>query len=479
MRCLATDRLFTREAIVGCPRSIADSLSCSLQLSVFCATSLFLAAIRSSYNFRWFSQTKTAIKIVAKSDSMAEKTSKVFDDLDLPLEMTIDEYEDMITQVAALDEVEAKEEWLESSRFGEVDVLRALFRRFPSLINHVNSDTGNTALHMAAANGHTTAAQVLLNFKHAHTRNNSGNTPLHFAAINSQGEMVELLTTQKFFDVDVLEQNNFGRSSLTEGFSSQNEHVLKALLEHDSAEEERLLSSNGKSNTSVLHKFFDDKNPLRIRELAMTNADNPFADEQRPDQDTTGLSIWSASLVLARWLKTMSWDNCSVIELGAGCGVPGLSVATSVPPPRKVFVTDLNPATVDNLRHNILLNNLENTDALKMDWADKQTWPAGEFDFVVGADLIYQKSLVPLLSQVVKGLLKPGGLFLYVAPESGRDGLEEFIKTMADMSSECEHDVASDRYKSNPLANKDDDECFLHFQELSSLTFMLHKFRMK
>jgi hypothetical protein len=50
---------------------------------------------------------------------------------------------------------------------------------------------------------------------------------------------------------------------------------------------------------------------------------------------------------------------------------------------------------------------------------------------MVGSDLIYQKLLVPLLvGVVVLRLLKPGGTFLYVAPDTGRDGSEEFIDRM-------------------------------------------------
>lgn len=407
-----------------------------------------------------------------------ESKQKISDDLSLPLEMTVEEYQDMKNQVLQLSFSEAMEEWLESSRYGEIDILRALLRRFPSLIDHVNKDTGNTALHMAAANGHVASAKFLLEHNHAYCKNNSGNTPLHFAAINAQAKTVQYLASQTRVEIDVLEQNNFGRSSLTEGFSSQNEHVLKALLEHESAAEEKLLSTKSSSSTSVVHELFEDLMPLKIRELAMTNADNPFADSERPDQDTTGLSIWSASLVLARWLKTISWDEKRVLELGSGCGVPGLAVAASTPSPSRVYVTDLNPATVENLEHNIRLNLLQNTEAMRMDWGDKTTWPDGQLDCVVGADLIYQKSLVPLLSSAVKGLLKPKGVFYYVAPDHGRDGLDDFINTMKKICPDWEQEVAPAEYRLNPLRNKDDEECFLHFQELSSLTFVLYTFRM-
>lgn len=410
---------------------------------------------------------------------MTPNESKISHNLACPLEMTADEYSEMIQQVAELTESEAKEEWLESCRYGELDIVRVLFRRFPSMIHHANDETGNTGLHMAAANGHLSMAKLLLDLGHDFPKNRSGNTPLHFAAINAQAEVVEFLTTQKFHQVDVLEQNNFGRSALTEGFTSQNEGVIKSILEHDSATEEKLLTVDGKSASNVVHQFFDKDQPLKIRELAITNADNPFADTDRPDQDTTGLSIWSAALILARWTTQKNWENATVLELGAGCGVPGLAVACSKPPPKKVYVTDLNPQSVENLEHNISLNDLQNNaTALKMDWCDKSTWPNEKLDYVIGSDLIYQKSLVPLLVEVVQGLLKPYGTFYYVAPESGRDGLVEFIDRMKDICSEWKTEIAPPELHSNPLANGDDEECFLHFQELSSLTYCLHQFKL-
>ena len=397
-------------------------------------------------------------------------------DLESPVDMTMEEYKDMIKQVSELSEQEACEEWLESCRFGEVDILRILLRRFPTIIDHQNEETGNTGLHMAAANGHVHVATMLLDFNHRFSRNKSGNTPLHFAAINAQAEMTEFLTRQTYHVVDVLEQNSFGRSALTEGFTSQNEAVIKAILEHDSATEEKLLATDGNSASNHVHEFFNVSKPLKVRELAITNADNPFADSERPDQDTTGLSVWSAALVLARWAATMEWGDATVLELGAGCGVPGLAVAAADPAPKQVFLTDLNPQSVENLDHNVQLNALKNAKAMVMDWVDKSSWPQDKLDYVIGSDLIYQKSLVPLLVDVVRGLLKPKGKFLYVAPDTGRDGLDDFIDSMKTGCSDYKMQIAPKEYHANPLVNGDDEECFLHFQELSSLTYCLHEF---
>lgn len=414
----------------------------------------------------------------------------------VPLEVSDEEYQDLVSQATELTVEEAQMEWMESCRYGDVDIVRALAEHFPSaqsaLIEYTHPDNGNTGLHMASANGHTNVVKLLVqHYGHSFVKNSSGNTPLHWAAANGHGPVVEFWTSQTIVEVDVLEKNNFGRSALTEGFSSEKEDVVKALLEHDSSSEEKLLSTSSKGENgrdqeeldSHIHHFFDKEQPLKIRELAMKNADNPFADTERPDQDTTGLSIWSASLVMARWMqavgKTGYWKDRTVLELGSGCGVPGLMVATcpNASQPRQIYVTDLNPQTVENLQYNVELNEVQDfVQASRMDWDDKSTWPKERVDFVIGSDLIYIKSLVPLLTSVIFGTIKPGGKFLYVCPDTGRDGLDAFVEAMKKKCPGWVEQVAPKEYHANPLTNGDDEECFMHFQELSSLTYMLYEF---
>ena len=114
---------------------------------------------------------------------------------------------------------------------------------------------------------------------------------------------------------------------------------------------------------------------------------------------------------------------------------------------------------------------------MEMDWSKKSTWPKDKVDILIGSDLIYEKALVPLLATVVRDVLKPGGKFYYVAPEDGRDGLFEFIDQMKSICCDWKMIVAPPEYHANPLANGDEDQCFLHFQELSSLTYHLYEFK--
>ena len=88
---------------------------------------------------------------------------------------------------------------------------------------------------------------------------------------------------------------------------------------------------------------------------------------------------------------------------------------------KSVYVTDFNPTTVENLKHNILLNgdrfeekdsssqadfSTERVHASAIDWDDESTWPNEKLDIVIGSDLIYQSTIVPLLHKAVQGLLK-------------------------------------------------------------------------
>jgi hypothetical protein len=413
-------------------------------------------------------------------------------------------------------------------------------------------ENGSSALHKAAASGHEQTVQLLLFNQAKFFANKSGkNNPLHWAAANGNENVVEMLVKHEFLEqIDVLQKNDGGRSALTEGFSSNNTKIVGMILEHDSAAEDKLIRggkeidtsdadmedvsdvadgaslTSGQSSTTandgITHEFDflrdgskdteqnienddgeisglppssmlgkmtieNEAKTVLIRELPIKNADNPFGDSAI--DDTTGLGIWSASLVMARWMAAKSelgrFDNKTVLELGAGCAVPSIALALHSNP-KSVYVTDFNPATIRNIHHNININAAKATyddweqrvKASSIDWGDESTWPEEKIDFVIGSDLIYQKSIVPLLKKVVTGLIKDDGSFLYVCPSDGRDGLSEFIETMKNDGFKCiSEEVAPDLYRSNPLSNGDSSEAFLHFYELPVTEYKLYEFK--
>ena len=257
-------------------------------------------------------------------------------------------------------------------------------------------------------------------------------------------------------------------------------------------------NASGPNRVGVTHEFdfgslhnHTQQHTVLIRELPIQNADSPFGTTAA--EDTTGLAIWCASLVAARWLLTLStvhrrFDDKRVLELGSGCGCPGLTVAL-FSQARTVYLSDFNTATMKNLQYNIDLNSTRDAAihqgkswenrvvSLKMDWADPSTWPAQPVDCIIGSDLIYQVSIVPLLTQVIQGLLILGGSFFYTCPSDGRDGLDEFMTAMKTHDFTCVYEgVAPDEYRDNPLSTRDEEEAFLHFYELPVTEYMLFEF---
>jgi len=422
--------------------------------------------------------------------------------MEIPLQCSLDDYEDLCQQVSELTMEEASEELLDAARHGDSDVIRAILSSF-DVVNVTDAEL-STPLHKACANGHVPCVQLLLTHDATLRPNASGNTPLHWAAANGHDKVVHLLLEHfDYEDIDVLTKNNFGRSALTEGFASDNVLVANLLLSHDSATEEKLLggttsttireqednddpmdvetNSNNHATMktpSITHSFLFGSTVVLVRELPIANADDPFG--QAPHDDTTGYGIWAASLVMSQWMAQLSnrFVDKHILELGAGCGVPGLTVATSSQA-ASVILTDLNATTVENLHYNVGLNEFSGTTttAAIIDWDDISTYPSQKMDIVLGSDLIYQKSIVPYLKKVVLGVLNEGGRFLYVAPNTGRDGLDEFIASMKHNGVQLvSQQVAPKAFHSNPLENGDDEDFFLHFHEVASSTYVLYEF---
>jgi len=519
-------------------------------------------------------------------------------------------YNDLLLIAEFLSHDEACSELIDCARHGEYNAVRALLEIWNSgkivkvksnsispIVDTLDS-SGATPLHCASANGHVSVVQLLLDNGASYTRNFNGNTPLHWAAANGKNDVVQILLAHLPFNlqestseglinngqIDVLEKNEFGRSVLTEGFSSGDTKLVGMLLEHSSAEEDRLLgclpteekentnnpevkqgnyisaekcdkvqkkntSNEGKTHefnffrypshydlirksesphqsenktvedlmkelTLVTKKNLNITTTVLSQELPIINADNPF-DDKDPSRDTTGLAIWCSSIVCARWVSSLAvrgkFHGKTVLELGAGCGLPGLAVGLyGGPMVKSVCLTDLNENTVNNLRHNVAINDPvcrkscvreryqrlwnEQITVLCMNWEDESTWPSQRVDFIIGSDLVYQQHIGTLVEKVVNGLLKENGTFLYVCPEEGRAGLKNFLNNMTGSRNKIEStknmisrqesskfqcvrsEVAPSVYKFNPLHNGDDNDAFLHFFELPVTNYILYEF---
>jgi len=126
---------------------------------------------------------------------------------------------------------------------------------------------------------------------------------------------------------------------------------------------------------------------------------------------STGLTMWRAAEELARLVfeQKEMFEDCSVLELGAGLGLCGI-LAAKVGRPKKVVLTDGCPETCERLRQNIEANGpyeQQGGQALQPEveqlwWGQHQEFcdknPLG-FDIILAADVIYEdEAVVPLIT---------------------------------------------------------------------------------
>ena len=378
-------------------------------------------------------------------------------------------------------------ELLECARYGEDDDLQAMLDR--GVPADFTDDNGSTALHKASANGHVGCVERLLNAGASHVANHSGNLPLHWATQQGHAAVVDVLL-RRVAGIDVLARNDAGRSVTTEAFERNDPKLVELVLNHTSA---KALEPDGGGadgddadaplSGEVTHEFvFADGVPtISIRELGEIGGGDDDPAKwlgATADDDKTGLQLWAASLVLSRWLVEMRarLAGRTVVELGAGCGLCGV-VASVACGAASVVLSDLAAHSMDNLRHNLSINGLAPpaASAAAVDWRDAATWPAA-VDVVIGADLVYALSAVPDLRRVVGALVGPGGCFLYVCPETNRQGEEAFIAGLVEDGFECQASAVPPAYLANPLAETTEEEFGLLFAELAQRTYTLYCF---
>lgn len=436
-------------------------------------------------------------------------------------------------------------EVIECARYGDEDDLRALLTDGADV--NSTDEGGSTAMHMAAANGHVVCLGILKQFGAQYKQNNGGNFPIHWAVQNAQLKAFQFLCDNYDVDVlaknaagrsTLTEAFTRGEASVLElclSHPSSSEEKLmsttsgqatvKLDLEEQEDEEEDISEIRKDTNRTIGETVFDkslpsgadgaasavnsgsneltydiansithcmhllntldgsDK-PLYVRELPITRADNPFGSEVAPQDDTTGLGLWPATVLCAKWI--VQEENLAlirdkvVVELGAGCGLPGLAAAF-YGRARSVYITDIHEPTLQNAIYNVHLNvedsvisteggasklstplaphgaigghsEVTAVTVLNASWIDPSSFPPEKADVILGSDLVYDRAILKILGPAVYDMLTPGGTFLYVAPNEFRDGMSDLVESMASLNLTCTSAVpCPEHYYANPL----------------------------
>jgi predicted nicotinamide N-methyase len=122
-----------------------------------------------------------------------------------------------------------------------------------------------------------------------------------------------------------------------------------------------------------------------------------------------GVALWPSAIALAHDLAARAGDlrGRTVLELGAGTGLPGLTAASLG---ASVVQTDRDELALLLCRRNGVRNGVGGIEYRQADWT---IWddPA-RYDWIIGSDVLYGASQHPDLRRIFRSNLAPGGRIL-------------------------------------------------------------------
>lgn len=188
--------------------------------------------------------------------------------------------------------------------------------------------------------------------------------------------------------------------------------------------------------------------------------------DENPGAVQSGHYVWPAATALARhlvnaWTSNEHSDEArqandilssragipkAIVELGAGCGLAGLT-ALHLGCSTVVF-TDHDAGTLDLIRDNIELQdldsaNIKNVFACPLAWGEefRSSWPSqvtahltdeagGGFDLLLASDVIYDSGVVEPLLWTVRHLLAPNGKAMLCGSFRLEDGTDDQVDSI-------------------------------------------------
>lgn len=134
--------------------------------------------------------------------------------------------------------------------------------------------------------------------------------------------------------------------------------------------------------------------------------------------------VWQSGEILARLMHTRNIDNLRILEVGCGIGLTSLVLQQRG---ADITATDHHPEANAFLDANTNLNDLQKIPFERIGWADLQN-NLGEFDLILGSDLLYEAEHIELLSQFIHRHMAADGELILVDP--GRGHRAKFQRAM-------------------------------------------------
>ena len=143
--------------------------------------------------------------------------------------------------------------------------------------------------------------------------------------------------------------------------------------------------------------------------------------------------LWPGAVLLADAVAAGAWTpGSAALEIGCGLGLAGLAGLRAG---LHVTFSDYDDAPLDFVRKSTRANGFDPSSytTRRLDWRDL---PVERYGVILGADVLYERRLVPLVANLLGALLAPGGLALIADPY--RASAEGFGPSVERLGLTCE-----------------------------------------
>ena len=130
--------------------------------------------------------------------------------------------------------------------------------------------------------------------------------------------------------------------------------------------------------------------------------------------------LWASGVVLAQLMYEYDIEGLRILEVGCGLGLSSLVLASRS---ADITATDYHPEAKNFLDRNTKLNEIRNIEFLRTSWEDDgEDESLGQFDLIIGSDILYERGLLPELAAFLKRRARPTCEIILVDPRRENRG---------------------------------------------------------
>lgn len=138
--------------------------------------------------------------------------------------------------------------------------------------------------------------------------------------------------------------------------------------------------------------------------------------------------VWPSGHVLADLMFDYEVDGLRILEVGCGIGLASLVLNHRL---MDITATDYHPEAGNFLKSNVTLNEGKEIPFVCTGWGDEEDSRLGEFDLIIGSDLLYECEHIELLSGFIEQHAKQECNVILIDP--GRGNHARFSKQMVNL----------------------------------------------